>query len=307
MGHNGAMTVHVVGCLPLLVHAIVAAAEGGGWHSSAELGVPNACNVDTVRASQLSLDLFEQIYAGRKPVLIRKGTSSWAAHTVWTREYMRDAYGTTFVHPATNTNGPTRGVQLTFGSFLDQMNVEPECTAQCKSHGNIYIFEALQNIVNVSEQLRLLDNMPYWRKWHTNSQLHTYIAVGPIGTGLGLHEHGEAWNVAIWGKRRWILFNPADYPCNETNQINSWLKRDQLHGSGSWLRDVYPHVRQPMLDCVQNKGDVVYVPEGWMHTVFNLRESVAISHTGTVSESYWPKHEQLHLCSQNQSLCTTAC
>ena len=124
VGHNGAMTVHVVGCLPLLVHAIVAAAEAGGWDSSAELGVPNACNVDSVRASQLSLELFEQIYAGRKPVLIREGTSSWAVHTLWTREYMRDAYGTAFVHPATNTNRPTRGDQLLFASFLDQMNVE---------------------------------------------------------------------------------------------------------------------------------------------------------------------------------------
>ena len=44
-----------------------------------------------------------------------------------------------------------------------------------------------------------------------------------------------------------------------------------------WFSDDYPGVGQPLFECVQEPGDIVYVPEDYGHAVLNMEESLAIA------------------------------
>ena len=287
-------------CGLLLLRAVAAAGDQGGWLSAPELEVP-ACNMDVVKASELPLEKFYELYAGKRPVLIRGGTSSWAAHSTWTREYMRNAYGEKTVAPKCSAAGIKRrdgsstkfekAVKLPFRTFLDQGRAAPICapaqlkdTDRCSSTAEYdYIFDALAYVVNASEQQRLFGNLPYLREWN---QYSTQLALGSAGTGLGLHDHGEAISVSIWGTRRWVVLNTTDYACKDVDEMNSWSEM----GSAVWLQEVYPSITnemaQPIIECTQRKGDVVYVPEAWHHTVLNMDEAVAISYNRRPSDGF---------------------
>ena len=38
-----------------------------------------------------------------------------------------------------------------------------------------------------------------------------FFAIGPVGTGLAFHQHGEAWNLVASGAKWWVLFPPAAF------------------------------------------------------------------------------------------------
>jgi tetratricopeptide (TPR) repeat protein len=46
-----------------------------------------------------------------------------------------------------------------------------------------------------------------------------------------------------------------------------------------WLTDVYPHLKASHKpnECIQQPGDILYIPEGWYHAVLNLDDVVAVT------------------------------
>lgn len=46
-----------------------------------------------------------------------------------------------------------------------------------------------------------------------------------------------------------------------------------------WLLEVYPFLQddEKPIECIQNPGEVIFVPGGWWHMVLNLEESVAVT------------------------------
>jgi ribosomal protein L16 Arg81 hydroxylase len=52
-----------------------------------------------------------------------------------------------------------------------------------------------------------------------------------------------------------------------------------------WLREFYPRLKEHVVECVQEQGDVLYVPSDWYHGVINMRDSAGVvveigHHTG---------------------------
>jgi hypothetical protein len=41
-----------------------------------------------------------------------------------------------------------------------------------------------------------------------------------------------------------------------------------------WLEEDYPAVQHRAFHCIQEPGDIIFVPDGWSHAVQNLAESV---------------------------------
>jgi hypothetical protein len=44
-----------------------------------------------------------------------------------------------------------------------------------------------------------------------------------------------------------------------------------------WLQDYYPGLPRAPLECIQEEGDVVFIPQGWAHAVLNLQNSVGVA------------------------------
>ena len=96
----------------------------------------------------------------------------------------------------------------------------------------------------------------------TVSRYQYYI--GPPGSGAPLHYHGPAWNGLAYGEKLWRLLPPASAVYSRVSERVT--EESQRKG----------------LECVQEEGDVLYVPALWAHGTVNLRECV-----GFAAELQW--------------------
>jgi histone arginine demethylase JMJD6 len=112
---------------------------------------------------------------------------------------------------------------------------------------------------------------------------HKWFLVGPERSGTTVHIDPlatSAWNTAIVGRKRWVIFPP------ETEKIV--VKAAKLYAKGEddeaanyfmkvlkRLKDTNPGI--VMYEFTQNPGETLFVPSGWWHAVLNLEDTVAIT------------------------------
>ena len=97
-----------------------------------------------------------------------------------------------------------------------------------------------------------------------NSQFY----LGPEGSGAPSHFHRAAFNVLVYGRKRWLLKPPAEA---EYSTEHPKFAFDAAATSAS-----------AEYSCQQESGDVVFVPDGWSHATLNMAESI-----GFASEFVW--------------------
>ena len=73
-----------------------------------------------------------------------------------------------------------------------------------------------------------------------------------------------AWNALVYGRKQWYLLPPP----HAVYSIDHPL---------AWVKDSLPSLSAHVLECVQEQGDVIYVPELWGHGVVNLEESIGFA------------------------------
>jgi len=110
-----------------------------------------------------------------------------------------------------------------------------------------------------------------------------WILIGPPRSGTGLHIDPlwtNAWVTVLQGQKRWMLFPP----CTPHEKVGMLPNQPQIPSS-VWFRDYYDLVtsnRWPQewkpVEVLQNPGETVFVPNGWMHLVLNLQLTVAVTH-----------------------------
>ena len=92
--------------------------------------------------------------------------------------------------------------------------------------------------------------------------------LGGEGSGLAFHEHDEAFNLLGVGTKRWFVFPPG-HVAKHNVVVPHTRDRDR------WLSTDLPNMpaEQRPLQCTQLAGDVVYVPTGFLHGVWNAAAS----------------------------------
>lgn len=111
-----------------------------------------------------------------------------------------------------------------------------------------------------------LKPLPYFEEF----SLLTF-AIGSNGSGLGMHVHSDAWCAIIHGSKYWHLSQGFDA-----------FERDRAKHSGGLphtgkLKCQHETNATGTRTCVQNSGDVLYVPPLWGHSVINIGEVVAVA------------------------------
>eukprot|EP00928_Gymnodinium_smaydae_P089081 TRINITY_DN73082_c0_g1_i1.p1 TRINITY_DN73082_c0_g1~~TRINITY_DN73082_c0_g1_i1.p1 ORF type:complete len:558 (+),score=102.90 TRINITY_DN73082_c0_g1_i1:38-1711(+) len=86
--------------------------------------------------------------------------------------------------------------------------------------------------------------------------LSPVLSMGGADTGLGYHQHDEAWLALVRGKKQWFLRSPESPGETYYRRVEEETLQDE------------PGV----LKCLQRPGEVIYFPEGWWHATYNRPE-----------------------------------
>ncbi|XP_054716685.1 2-oxoglutarate and iron-dependent oxygenase JMJD4-like isoform X2 [Uloborus diversus] len=101
---------------------------------------------------------------------------------------------------------------------------------------------------------------------------YEFVYMGPKGTWTPLHADvfgSYSWSVNICGRKRWLLFPPGTEKLlqNEFKQLIYNVE----------LTDIIEKKVQH-LDVIQETGEIIFVPSGWHHQVWNLEDTISINH-----------------------------
>eukprot|EP01052_Picozoa_sp_SAG31_P036601 SAG31_NODE_4597_length_3105_cov_2.095143_2_plen_466_part_00 len=130
----------------------------------------------------------------------------------------------------------------------------------------------------VSEQFELREHS-HWRGPEPPALMR--LGVGGSGSGAPFHDHDViALNVAFAGRKRWLITRP----CRPTCRIPSMGGAALYHPKMLLSEDRLPSAALAVLgaggetwDCTQHPGEVIFVPEMFLHATINLEESVAVA------------------------------
>lgn len=98
-----------------------------------------------------------------------------------------------------------------------------------------------------------------------------------------------AWNALVYGKKHWFV-SPPPFASYSLKPVREWVKEDLpdkrsrlfLPHSGVAVLMSFVRAQGHVFECIQEAGDVLFVPQAWSHAVHNLAESV-----GFASEFVW--------------------
>lgn len=254
----------------------------GGWGSSSlNEQPPSHCDFD-VRVGLTPLEFARDYASVRRPVLMRGGQVG-AGWDELREKWRRDAIAANHPHLTFQTShivyGKKNGmdaVDLGIADYLQYVRDSRQTDADgnfqtANSTDGQYIFEAGTPVAKQKDpelwsrmQLpSVIANAPDG-SLYLNFQPHFYL--GPPGTGAPMHNHRNAFNALVYGRKRWVVM-PQRFTMWSLRHINTWLDKDYRR-----LKDKYGE--HAVLDCIQEPGDIMYVPKFWAHGVLNLAESV---------------------------------
>lgn len=109
---------------------------------------------------------------------------------------------------------------------------------------------------------------------------YRFCYMGSAGTFTPLHHdvmYSFSWSASIVGRKLWRIFKP----CEKTKLWH--IKHEEMLVSdsreGHYNVNFFPNVAAASyVEVVQQPGEVIFVPSGWLHQVHNLDDCISINH-----------------------------
>ena len=105
------------------------------------------------------------------------------------------------------------------------------------------------------------------------SVLLAHFFVGAKGSGSHLHAHVATFNALVYGRKHWYLIPPEhgleDTYTEQHAPIEAFVSKGVASLRARGIK---------VLEFVQQAGEIIVVPNNWLHAVINLEDSVGISH-----------------------------
>ncbi|ERL89143.1 2-oxoglutarate and iron-dependent oxygenase JMJD4 homolog [Dendroctonus ponderosae] len=239
--------------------------------------IQNEClTVPVLQQENLSYqDFFEQFMVKNLPCIIKNVARDWQATNKWVNEdqpqwqHLNTKYGHTKV--------------IIYNCSQKYFNSQ-----KCREST---LDEYLALIRNPTEDIY------YLKDWHLKLQCKTdnfyqvpvyfasdwlneyftectdddyrFVYMGQKSSWTPLHAdvfNSFSWSVNVCGQKRWIFFPPGE----------ELLLRDSLNNIPYDIKEI-PKSRK-CFEVIQNAGDAIFVPSGWYHQVWNLKDTISINH-----------------------------
>nr|XP_002119797.1 jmjC domain-containing protein 4-like isoform X1 [Ciona intestinalis] len=102
---------------------------------------------------------------------------------------------------------------------------------------------------------------------------YRFVYMGPTGTWTPFHAdvyRSYSWSANICGRKKWVMFPPSEE--EKLKDINGHLPFD--------IRDIISDdvIKPTHIEVEQEAGEIMFVPSGWHHQVYNMEDTISINH-----------------------------
>mmetsp|Transcript_13995 Transcript_13995/g.15463 ORF Transcript_13995/g.15463 Transcript_13995/m.15463 type:complete len:485 (-) Transcript_13995:110-1564(-) len=224
------------------------------------------CPEHIPRVSNISVEEFIEKYENPgKPVIITDVMNNWKAMKKWNKAYMLKKYGKVKFR----TGG---GFRMRLDRYISYFDIQQETVP-------LYLFD--QNYVKrASDMLKDYEVPKYFREdlfkhvGERDRPPYRWILLGPARSGAPFHTDPRgtsAWNGVVRGTKRWALYPPHIHPPGVGPDDSEYYNAPCPI---KWYTETYPTLKpdQMPLECLHKEGEMLFIPSGWWHQVYNLGE-----------------------------------
>uniref|UniRef100_A0A3B3BNT0 2-oxoglutarate and iron-dependent oxygenase JMJD4 n=1 Tax=Oryzias melastigma TaxID=30732 RepID=A0A3B3BNT0_ORYME len=118
----------------------------------------------------------------------------------------------------------------------------------------------------------------YWDTLEVDD--YRFVYMGPKGSWTPFHAdvfRSYSWSANICGRKKWLLYPPGqeDFLRDTHGNLPYDVTSAELRDSG-----LFPHFEEACqpLEIIQEAGEIIFVPSGWHHQVYNLEDTISINH-----------------------------
>ena len=251
--------------------------DPGGWLRSHPASLEAlVCSMERRSPKEITPSTFEAEYRHKKPLVFSAGLlDSWKAQSNWRKGTMLELYGN-----ATAKMGSS--AELVFSAGDDSVRPVPLATAikRMSNDSGLLMFDNEWLIRQAPEILGDFEPPPHFVGFSPRAneadvsrqgggrETWNMISLGGPGSGLPWHTHGETWIATVFGRKAWFVYAPGD--------AGSTQRGSPLHDASAWFVHTLPSLTEAErpYQCVQQPGEVVYLPAGWAHLTVNLDETI---------------------------------
>lgn len=238
------------------------------------------CDFDVVEAGTTlsTTDFYRDYVSLQRPLLIKGGFTGQINWELLSQPQFDNVSVAVARVPYAHLYGGAAPVQQKLSTFIQQsvLSATTQQSADTLEESAVpaYVFDGMV----LARHPHLQELIPPPLHLTGRQILLRQLMVGPAGSGAAPHFHGHAVNLLARGRKRWALFAPTDAffyfgPAQQwwSQASDSQQNFDMNGGSNA---SGQPHYRQ----CVQEAGDIVYVPSQWGHAVLNEEAVIAAAY-----------------------------
>lgn len=252
-----------------------------------DLGM-SICDIDRLDEPPNNAEFLEK-YWRKKPVLIRNYTGRyWPRTSRWSKRFLFEEFGGREVDSfdsGTNDVTYTTWKPRKLHQFLQSEVCQNRSLTSAEQLHQEYVFDRDGIFSAVPELLNDYNHPPMIEKLfdeHIHERFSRYFLVGSSMSGINFHSHTDAYNGLVSGRKRWLIY--------DHRRVREPPHR--AYGTLRWLREVLPRVaaEEAPLQCMQEPGDLIYVPQGFWHATINLGQSIGVSGQFVPAIARWQRN-----------------
>lgn len=206
-------------------------------------------------------------YIKRKPVVIKNGAKNWPLMSLWNQNYIIKNNGSYVCSLVEDSRPASAKQKTTLKNYFEKNRDLSTLTLDTLDLTNKPNFLKDVKIPN-----ELFSEDDIYRFFFYNSNKNQ---------GTLPHNHGDAFNILQSGKKHWIFYDAhkseapegykemqmsfKNYP--EGSHVKSYFNKEVKN-----LASKLPNASE----CIQEPGDIVYVPRDYAHCVLNIENVMGI-------------------------------
>jgi len=192
-----------------------------------------------------------------RPVILEGWTANGAFAAATTRQRLLESYGHRSVTLTSSNSFSEHESQATLADYAEAVR------GDTPANESLYLF---------GPQPGLDDLLSTYRPPRCPQCDDTAVSFGfaPNGSGVNFHTHGPGFAETIHGQKRWFFFLPSQREQQENDKGTTPPPFDPDAAIRDWVTEVLPSIREPVIDCVIEPGELLFFPAGWWHATLNL-------------------------------------